>query len=325
MNNYQKFIEAKHKQFTTSAELIHSVITESTGKSIAEKVRLVVGEHHEVYIITLTGGNSVVLRIDHADYQDFWQEQWAIGQALAIGLPAPKFILMKHIRKGTGYLSFCVMERLSGHPLLPVTDERAERVDGYVKKMVSKSALLLAKIHSISTRGFGRIDGNGVGQYPSLSAMILEKVAQEEHLLQLAEETGFEKQKMIHILTILSEHQSLYEVEKPVLNHGDFGPKHIMVQGDTITGIIDRGEAASNTPVYDFAYWDYWRGDILPIALLKDAYPNKSIFDDQFESLMSIFKLYLGIGLLYHYRQAGYQSAIEKVKLRFDRDLTAFN
>lgn len=324
MNQYQKYLQNKHDQLTTNPEVIESVVLNATGQTVTDKVRLVVGEQNEVYFIKLQSHQEVVLRIAHAVQRQFHQEQWAIEKCLESNLRVPKIFSIQHQKTKDGFLSFCIMEKINGQPLLALRDNYDAIDRRYLKKMIVKAGAILTKIHQIPTRGFGRIDSQGQGEYKNFEEMMLEKVDQRRYLLKLSAETSFNPQKMEKILEIISAHASLYEADNSILNHGDFGPKHIMVEGDSITGILDWGETLGHLPVYDFAYWDYWRGDKIPTEWLKEGYDNKAIFDKDFDTVTHLIKLHLGIGLLYHYHQDSYLPNVELVKRNFDRDLAYF-
>jgi aminoglycoside phosphotransferase (APT) family kinase protein len=98
---------------------------------------------------------------------------------------------------------------------------------------------------------------------------------------------------------------------EPRLVHGDFGPKHIFVDHEQITGIIDWGEARSDDPVEDFAWWNFWHRGAAPLAWLIEGYEDRSLFDATFALRLQVAQLCLGLQCLEYYDGQGYRWGIE--------------
>lgn len=94
-----------------------------------------------------------------------------------------------------------------------------------------------------------------------------------------------------------------------------------MIKGNEISGILDWGEVEGHSPINDFAKWDYWFGDELPLEWLKEGYQNKAIFDDNFEWMLHWVRLNNGLGVLWWYYKQNYSKAIEKAKNKLLKDL----
>ncbi|MCL5970000.1 MAG: phosphotransferase, partial [Patescibacteria group bacterium] len=142
-----------------------------------------------------------------------------------------------------------------------------------------------------------------------------------EEFFRIAKEINFDISVMERIFKILSNNLKQVSDLDPFLNHNDFGPKHIMVNKNQITGILDWGEVSGHSPINDFAKWDYWFGEELPIELLKQGYLDKKLFNEDFEWMLNWIKLNNGLGVLWWYYQQKYKKAVEKAKNKLIKEL----
>lgn len=55
-----------------------------------------------------------------------------------------------------------------------------------------------------------------------------------------------------------------------------------MAKGNEIVAILDWGDVRSDSPLFDFANWDYWFDDVTPTEWLMEGYTNKKLFDSDF-------------------------------------------
>jgi Ser/Thr protein kinase RdoA (MazF antagonist) len=73
--------------------------------------------------------------------------------------------------------------------------------------------------------------------------------------------------------------------------HGDLAQKHILVEGDHISGIIDMQDCSGNHPVIDFVMWDAYWSEHIPTSRLLASYGNKSLFMGNYETLFHLVLL----------------------------------
>lgn len=183
---------------------------------------------------------------------------------------------------------------------------------------------MLAKIHSIPTRGFGNIDENGVGKSENAEGIFDHYLKNKDHIIDELKEAGLSPEQAERAISLISFYKPLYAKSKPVLNHGDFGHKHILVDGKDITGIIDFGEARSDSAVFDFARWDLWYGDFIPTQWLKEGYTNKELFDENFDNLLHVIRMTVAIDTISWYQKQGYKEMVELLKKKLLEDLEYF-
>lgn len=313
-----------HTKWVTPDEVIQEIVKEGTGKQLASKQRVIAGEANEVYDITLNNNKSVVLRIAKSAYPNFLQEKWAIEKVAKLGVPVPKILLIKHFTIDNQEKSACLMDKVDGEPL-----ERGkinfDKLDlGLRKKLINQAGQILAKIHSIETEGFGWIIGEGKAEYETSRELIDGLVKKQEQFEKMAAEEALGKDIVAKTLGIIKGFRDLYSKVKPHLNHGDYSHKHFMVKDNKIVAILDWGGVRSDTPVYDFAWWDYWFGEYIPTEWLKKGYLNKEVFDNDFDDFLHLLRLFRGLETLNWYHLEKYKPAVEKAKIKLLKDLEYF-
>ena len=92
-------------------------------------------------------------------------------------------------------------------------------------------------------------------------------------------------------LELLNKNSELYQFNTPVLVHGDLGQKHILVEGDHISGIIDMQDCSGNHPVIDFVMWEAYWSEHIPTNRLVASYGNKSLFTGNYDTLFHLVLL----------------------------------
>lgn len=321
--DYQKYLEEIHSRSTIPDDVLNQVVEEISGSPIAKKKRVLKGEANEVYEIRTKDGGDVFARIERKG-PGFLQEKWAIEQCKKIDIPVPEILGIRRLSLASEHLTICVQRKIGGDTLERGKINVDELGEAVLRKIINQAGTLLAKIHTIPTQGFDRIDDQGVGEFKSFEDMMMDKETDGEKYAELAKRIGLDHDEIDQAFRILTEHQNLYEEAKSCLNHGDFGPKHIMVDEDKITGILDWGEAQGNSPVYDIAKWEYWYGDWIPTEWLKEGYTDKSIFDENFDLLSRLIYLRTSLILIYWYDEFGYPKGVERAGEKLLKDLESF-
>lgn len=324
MTHYQKYLADLHSQLITSDEVIFDVIKNGLNKELVSKTRIVAGEANEVYLAQLSDDSEVIVRISRKEKTEFDKENWAIEKCREIGVPAPKILLTKTLDFEDKHLHFCIQEKLDGEPLERGNINFHSFSEERKKKIIFQAGEILSKIHSIKTDGFGELDKNGKGEFQTFSDLMREHVNHEKEFLTMAKEINFDENAMQKIFRILKEKAGTLNFE-PSLSHNDFGPKHIMIQNDTVSGILDFGEVCGHSPINDFAKWDYWFSDEIPLEWLKDGYTNKDLFSKDFDNILHWIRLNNGLGVLWWYHNQKYPEAIEKAKQKLCNDLAFYS
>lgn len=309
-NNYQKYLEKFHSKSSASKETIDEVVYQAIGKYPLSIIRLFTGEVNEVFEANLKDRNNIILKINKSDRPLFLQEKWAIEQCRQRNLPVPRIHLLKHIPQNGEILSIFVEEKLSGDTLERGNVNMWELDQVLLQSLMRKSGEMLAKMHAIPIEGFGDLDGNGKGEYTSWQDMILEKPRQAEKYMRIAKRFDLPEEKIKLALQTISSQGKQFNLINSEFNHGDFAPKHILIEGDKVTGIIDFGDVLAHSPVFDFARWEYWYGQSTALDWLKEGYSDKAMFDRNYKELSHLIKLNLSLGTIWHYSRRNYKKGI---------------
>jgi aminoglycoside phosphotransferase (APT) family kinase protein len=319
---YQKYLTEQQGKIGSTPQFIDSVVSKATGSRIKNNKRLMVGETNEVYDVQTEENQSVIVRVAHYDWGSFKKEKWAFEESGKKGVPVPKVLLVEDSTDGGKFTSVCVLSKLPGHPLdqREVTSPDEDRK--YLSGIIRKAGSILSKLHQVETIGFGEINENGQGEFETFYDSLVSSLLDTERLDKVITHNNLPPNLFNKAMQILKSHQDILTAIKPHLLHGDYGPKHIMVDGDQITGILDFGNARSGDPALDFAWWDSWYNDQTPTKWLMEGYENKDIFGSDFEDRFQLSKISINIDLLVYYDEGGFKSGVEIAKNNL---LTAIN
>lgn len=311
-DEYKRYLKRVHGNKLASEELISEVVRKATGYPFVSKNKIIAGEVNEVYDIQLKNRNNVVVRFYKSKWPTFDQEKWAIDRCREKGIPAPAVLLIKHIKEDGGVLSVCVQEKLEGDSLErgKVPYNRLDRE--LLRRVLSKSGDLLTRIHSIQVEGFDRLDGEGKGEYETFEGMMAGKPHQFEIYQKIARVSDISEKDVLKALEVQVNEARKIGIFKPVLNHGDFSPKHIIFKDGEITGIVDFGDVLGHSPVFDFARWEYWYGDDERLDWLKDGYLDKSVFGEGFQEMSNLIQLHISLTTIHWYSHRNYNEGIKQ-------------
>lgn len=324
MSGYQSFLISKHERlFRTPPAIIDEIVRKVTGSSPTERQRIIKGEANEVHAIKTDRGREVIVRINREVDAEarFQKERWAIEQAAQAGVPVPRVLLVESLQLEGKPVGISVEERLPGVPL----DELAKHISNTdLTEMLLQAGTLLSRIHSVEPGGFGEIDNNGRGEYVTISDLLSEANLGGGSLLAAAHSASLAPDVIKRALHLLHEFRKNCAPVSPHLLHGDFGPKHLLIDGGKITGIIDFENASGGDPVHEFANWHFFFENQYPIESLKNGYSDKSAFADDFERRLTLWRLAIGLSNLRYYVAEGNQSGIDHCKKRIPQDVSTF-
>jgi len=322
--DFQSYLKTLHNGSDVSEQLLRQVAEGFTGVKSTGVEHIIAGEVNEVYEIPLEGRSPVILRLSPNGSPDFQQEEWAINQVSKLGVPTPGMLLIKYIQISEKDRSICLMNKCQGEVLGALKIDDSSTSSSILKSYIYQAGQILSKIHSISTLGWGKIIGDGESAYTSASEMWGYWLDKREYYENLATETGLDISIIDKVYTAYLNLRNQLTLQKPCLNHGDYFPKHIIVQDSKINGIIDWGEVRGDSPIYDFANWDYWVGERLPLKWLQDGYENKEIFGGNFTDELNFIKICIGLENLDWYNKQKYSRRITRCKDRIIRDIGNF-
>ncbi len=325
--DYKAFIEDKHRRlFHTPHEIIEAAVIKATGSPISGKDRIVKGESNEVHGVKTEDGQEIIIRISHSEHgeQTFQREKWALEACAKAGVPVPTVLHLESLVREGRHLSISVENKLPGIPMNELPDLRKPENRVEFEDLIQKAGQVLAKIHSVRTNGFGDLNAQGKGKDKSFADTLDNKDIQESRMLEVATKVSLDPKIILRALEILRAERAKYPAIEPRLVHGDYLAKHILIEGDKITGIIDFERASGGDPIKDFAYWDFFASDQYPLEALKAGYMEKGIFGSDFEKKLFLWKIYFGLENLGYYERDNNQRCIDFCKKRLVADLAYF-
>lgn len=112
--DYQSFLENLHDKLNTSDEVLEKVVKSAVGYGIDKKQKVMEGEVNEVYVITPTKGEDIIVRISRGKDSRFESEKWAMDRCRDVGVPAPQILLLSEVETDQEKLHICVENKIEG-------------------------------------------------------------------------------------------------------------------------------------------------------------------------------------------------------------------
>lgn len=320
-SDYQSFLQQRQAQFITPDEIIQQAVFKATGKSIKEKTRIIEGENNEVYDIKLTDDIHVIVRINHNSASALKREEWAINECRKIGVPVPTILLSELIQSGKQHFAFSIQSKIPGVLLKTILKEVAEEEK---KALIQKAGTIFSLIHTVSTSGFGELDGSGQGEYKTFLDRLQQLYESKWYIQELAQKYEIAEETIEKTNEYIKKYEKLVTNTESKLLHNDYRPIHIFFENNEICGVIDFEVARAGDPIQDLATWDYYFWDRFPFEWLTSGYTNKTLFDKDFDIKLNVYKLISCIELLYTHDKIGSMSGIDFDKKNFVRSLAFF-
>ncbi|OGE87853.1 MAG: hypothetical protein A3J07_04040 [Candidatus Doudnabacteria bacterium RIFCSPLOWO2_02_FULL_49_13] len=238
----QTFLNEKHAKFQTPQQIIDDAVLSFSGNKIEIQNKIIKGEVNEVYAIKTNGGDELIIRIGRGDGAEtsFRREKLVLEKCLKVGVPVPKILSIESFEVEREKLCICIENKLPGVPMNEYKDWKDPANKAELSELVRKAGGILSRIHSISVKGFGHLNSDGVGEYKSVIERVeTDDEISEDKMIEVAKRHNFDKQIVIRALQILKTQWPEHPVAEPRLMHRDYGIKHIMIDKGEITGILD--------------------------------------------------------------------------------------
>lgn len=310
--DYKKFVEEKHAKFQTPQHIMEATIRRATNSQISSSEKLLKGEANEVYDIGLENDHHVILRISRETENPFIKEEWAMNQSSRVGVPVAQVLHIDEAEAENSKIFLCVLSKLPG---IPLNETGKDEDPDYMKGILSQMGHYLSAIHSIKTQGFHHIvDAKGTGQYPTLPEYVHSVINEPEKYIEVGSKNDLNPGDIYGSIDAAVRYLPVFAAEPAYLAHGDVGTKHIMVDGEKITGILDFGNIRGSLAVHDFAWWDFWRRKPEQLEWMRKGYDDRTLFDDKYELKFNFIKLLLSLELLHWTASEGHMSGVERAK-----------
>ena len=321
--NHQSFLENLHGKLNTSNEVLEKVVKSAVGYDIAKKQKVMEGEVNEVYDVTPTKGDDIIVRISREKHNRFEAEKWAMDKCRVAGVPTPQILLLKDIKTDDEALHICVENKIEGVSLEKLIKQDALS-QSEIKDIVVSAGEILSKINSIKTEGFGEINSLGVGEFETWSEYMLEQNKNSNVMLGKAKKIGVNTKLIQQAFTILEKNQDIYKNVDSRLAHSDYGIKHMLVHKGNINGIIDFENCRGSDIVYDFAWWNYFGKNRPPVEWLIGGYRENGNLGENFDTRTHLVKIEIALSLLIYYGDAGHDFAKEITTKNLTEDIAFF-
>ncbi len=295
---YEKYRREKHEKMTTPAEVVGDLVIESLGSPMTGCERIITGESNEVYSIKTESGKEAIIRISHGKISKFERERWAFEQCAKVGAKTPSMIWVGSKELETGKIHICVETKIEGVGLDKVIDATDPDKKLKLRKLLNSVGKTLSRIHSIRTKGYGVLDGNGNGENTSVVEMVLgNKNVMKDDILKYLADRPEDAEIIIRAYEILVEQVDQNENSDPRLVHNDFSPQNILVHNGQIF-VIDFESAQGGNPLIDFALWEAKHGKEYPTEYIQEGYEDQELFSGDFQKRLNFWKLYRCLGKL---------------------------
>lgn len=237
-------------------------------KQVCPKQRFVIkriekGECNEVYIAS-SKDSKYVIRIDHDNTGRFLCESLIFDLCRAHGIPTPKVLFITDIPFKVCTRTLCIEDYLSGTPLDELPLSKVGK-----KNILYDAGTMLSRIHSVPINGWGLINHHGQARYKQVQDYVYHEVFEEYDLSSLRKKIGITQKELDSAYKALEIWFSQYKRNDTFLLHNDFHPRHVMVDNEKITGIIDMEWAEGGDPLKDIARWEYFEPDELTESLIQ--------------------------------------------------------
>ncbi len=197
----------------------------------------------------------------------FYHDAYARDHFHTTAIPIPNVI---EIGQLDAQHAFCITEKLPGFTLQDADTQTITRL----LKPVADAWQAIRAIDISHTTGFGDLDLNGQGEYPTWRAFLLAILDparyQWKPILQHMESGLFGR--------LTTAFTALVDAcpEERRLIHGDFGSNNVLTDGQRVTAILDWDNAKYGDPLFDVATAYFWR-PWLPCMDLQAAYYEPSL------------------------------------------------
>jgi aminoglycoside phosphotransferase (APT) family kinase protein len=317
--SYEKHLAQIHAEQTISAELLNDILHTVSSAPVLSKQRIIAGEVNEVYEVTFADGLAVIVRIARDEAKNvahFQQEQWAIRECGARGVPVPEILGIWRLSTEGQSHDICVQRKIKG-----VLLRDANLPQSALRQIVAQAGALLSRIHAIPVKGLGYINGSGEGEFLTPESEISAFVAMEAEFHALAKRLDLSDRAMRRAFRLVVDDGRAAQSMAPCLTHNDFSTKHILVANAAISGIIDFGEAAGGEPLSDLVRWDYYDAARFPFEWLREGYADKHVFGADFTRRLCIKRIAFGLWAMRWYDRSGYTEGVADARAKLVSDL----
>ena len=306
-------------------DLVYKAVNGDLNEEVVSVERIIGGEFNYVYKVCTKKGMFIVRVFRQRNSPDDGKLEWIEEQLTYHQVPHAKTLW--YTRDTTyfpfGYMTQEFLEGKSGFDAI---------MDGDIsfEEFFNQEAVLLQKIHSISSRGFGEIK-EGKGEFDSYFEAKLAKYKEMNGLLKSHDDIEEDVHKQVLDIVQKLERFDQQGWFKPVLLHGDPPPGNTIINQDLGVVLIDWDNAISGSWIDEYTglatrgafMWRHKLSEEERNKIITRAFKNnyKGVdFDDlQLIEIVSILEVLNAYGgLVTHYYQHEDMELYETAKKRLD-------
>jgi Ser/Thr protein kinase RdoA (MazF antagonist) len=307
---YARHLAALHAGFEAPAELIAAAVRAVTRSPILAKERIVHGEANEVYGVTFESGLEVILRIARRAEGIFEKEAWAIGRCRALGMAVPEVLSLQRLQAGGEQLEICVLGRLPGQRLSDSFSLPREVLRSVVRELGEQ----ISRMHTI---GPGEL-GEAVRFFENDTDDFL---ATEAEFVELGAAAGLDRRALERAFRFFEAVMTRHGPLLRRVTHNDLRACHVLVHDGRLSGVIDFGQVSLDSPVNEFAKWDYWEAPGLPVAWLEEGYGDKGLLGKDYLEVFQAFRIANALWVLRWYALTAYAAGVDRAAASVTRYL----
>jgi len=233
---------------TTPRPVIDSVVRSVCGREVGRLVRLTGGGLHETYRVEVRNDVPMVVRIARQQVPWFTDEEHVMAQARGVGVPTPNVLGVGQVDHYGELLSFSILQLVPGRSL----DELAcELPASDLERLVMDGGELLARVHSV-------VPDRGIRHKlePRDERFVARAVRVACQALGPAAAAVVERGA-----DLLRDEVMTRPAPRLSLAHGDWLPKHLLIDDGAIVSVIDWEFAGPAPRAFDLARWQVSAGD----------------------------------------------------------------
>jgi aminoglycoside phosphotransferase (APT) family kinase protein len=307
-DEYDQHLAGLHGGFAAPDAVIRAAAREASASPLVGTRRIVHGEANEVYALAFESGLEVIMRIARRAEGLFEKERWAIGLCRSLGVKAPEVLSIQRREAVGEMLEICIQEKLPGERLADSLGLPRETLRAIVREVGEQ----LSRMHAIAWENLG----DAVRYFESDTDDTIRTIPE---FIDLGAAAGLDRSVLERACARLTETLERGAPQPRRLTHNDIRACHVMVHQGRLSGLIDFGEASMEAPINDLAKWDYWEGEVLPVAWLEEGYTDKSLFDESYGERFAAFRIVNALWALRWYALTGYARGVAEAKARLER------
>jgi aminoglycoside phosphotransferase (APT) family kinase protein len=238
------------------------------------------GSANDVFLINGTH----VLRVQPRRHMRLHAEQQAYELLRQSGVPVPQVVALDTSGLRIPY-SYLLLTYLPGKPLVKVWPTLAPETR---EKVAFEAGAHLARIHNVSLDFHGNL-GSNQQRFNNFYEYAIDFCAR--FVLPASQTRLYTPTMHEQLATLLHVCRPYIQHVSPHLVHSDYHFENILVENDTVTGIIDMEWALSGDPTWDFLVEDKWEEQCAGSrALVYEGYRSIRRLDTQHRLKTRLYK-----------------------------------